>query len=141
NVLSSLRIDWRGLVSELRQLGDVDLNGFLIETGIELEDIYRRRRGGWAGLRRMAGLDGRGPGQDDDRLSGSLGRMPHIDDLERLNFISELLERAQPPLVAECQSRASRLLAMLHFSLWGWNEPLAQVDAGLERLWANPARR
>ena len=30
---------------------------------------------------------------------------------------------------------------MLHFSLWGWNEPLAQVDAGLERLWANPARR
>jgi hypothetical protein len=30
---------------------------------------------------------------------------------------------------------------MLHFSLWGWNEPISQVDTGFKRLWANPARR
>jgi superfamily II DNA or RNA helicase len=141
NVLSSLRIDWKGLVSELRRLGDVDLNGFLLETGLELEDIYRRRRGGWAGLRRMADLDQRSPGQDDERLSTSLGRMLHIDDLERLTFVSDLLAQPEPPQAADCEGRAGRLLSMLHFSLWGWNEPLTQVDVGLERLWANPARR
>jgi hypothetical protein len=141
NVLSSLRIDWKGLVSELRQVGDVDLGRFLAETGVELEDIYRRRRGGWAGLRRMADLDDRSAGQDDERLSGAIGRMLHIDDLERLAFVSDLLDRAEPPPAVECQGRAGRLLAMLHFSLWSWNEPLSQLDLGLRRLWANPARR
>lgn len=30
---------------------------------------------------------------------------------------------------------------MLHLSLWSWNEPLDRLDDGLERVWANPARR
>ena len=141
NVQSSLRIDWRGLASELRQLGDVDLVTFLAETGLELEDIYRRRHGGWAGLRRMAGLDDRPPGADDDKLARAFGRLLHVDDLERLAFISELLGYDQPPSPATRPRRDGRLLAMLHFSLWGWNEPLDQLDAGLERLWSNPARR
>lgn len=141
NVLSSLRIDWKGLVAELRQLGDVDLSTFLTETGLDLDDVYRRRRGGWAGLRRMAELDIREPGPDDDRLAGAIGRLLHVDDLERLSFIGELLGRERPPKAADCTGRAGRLLAMLHFSLWSWNEPLDQLDAGLYRLWANPARR
>jgi superfamily II DNA or RNA helicase/HKD family nuclease len=141
NVLSSLRIDWRGLVAELRQTGDVALGTFLDEAGLELEDIYRRRRGGWAGLRRVAEFDQRPAGPDDDRLAGAIGRMLHIDDLERLGFIADVLGRDAPPLAEECIGRAARLLAMLHFSLWGWNEPLTEIDAGLQRLWANPARR
>ncbi len=141
NVLSSLRIDWRGLVAELRQLGDVNLSTFLEETGLEVEDIYRQRRGGWWGLRRLAGLDERPAGPDDDKLAVAFGRMLHVDDLERLTFLAELLERPQPPRSEDYTGRASRLLAMLHFSLWGWNEPLDRADAGLGRLWANDARR
>ncbi len=141
NVQSSLRIDWKGLVSELRQLGDVDLSTFLDETGLELDDIYRRRRGGWAGLRRMADLDDTLPGAEDDKLAGAIGRMLHIDDLERLSFITDVLTRSTPPRTGECTGRERRLLAMLHFSLRSWNEPLDRLDAGLERLWANPARR
>lgn len=141
NVLSSLRIDWKGLVGELRQLPDADLSTFVAETGLELEDVYRRRRGGWAGLRRMAGLDDRPPGPDDEPLAGSIGRMLHVDDMERLAFISQLLSRAEPPSPSDATGRAARLFAMLHFSLWGWNDPLSQVDVGLERLWANPSRR
>ena len=141
NVLSSLRIDWRSLVSELRQTGDVSLGTFLREAGLELADIYRRRRGGWAGLRRLAGFDHRPPGSDDDRIAGAIGRMLHIDDLERLQFVADLLGGDTPMATAWDVVRQTRLLAMFHFSLWGWNEPLAQIDAALERLWAHPARR
>lgn len=141
NIRSSLRTNWTGLASELRQLGDVDLVTFLAETDLELEDIYRRHRGGWAGLRRMAGLDDRSPGADDDKLSRAFGRLLHVDDVERLAFISDLLAHDQPPSSAGRTRREMRLMAMLHFSLWSWNESLDQLDAGLERLWSNPARR
>lgn len=141
NITSSLRIDWKGLGSELRQLGDVELEAFLSETGLDLEDIYRRRRGGWAGLRRLAGIDESPPGPNDDRLAGAIGRMLHIDDLERLSFMERLLNHADPQIPADPGGRPGRLLAMLHFSLWGWNEPLRKLDVGLERLWANPTRR
>ncbi len=141
NVLSALRIDWRGLVAELRRTGDVTLQAFLDEAGLELEDIYRRRRGGWAGLRRTADLERRPPGKDDNRIAGAVGRMLHIDDLERLNFVRDVLDRDAPPPSEGRTGREARLLAMLHFSLWGWNEPLSQLNPGLERLWAEPARR
>src|SRR5205807_10029386 len=70
---------------------------FLAETGLELEDLYRRRKGGWAGLRRLAGFDDRIAGPDDDRLGGAIGRMLHIDDLERLRFIEDVLSGDNPP--------------------------------------------
>jgi hypothetical protein len=141
NVTSSLRVDWRSLLSELRATGDVPLRTFLEEVGLELEDVYRRRRGGWAGLRRLAGFDPRPPGHEDDRLGSAIGRMLHVDDLERLEFIDNLLRQPAPPRLVDTQGRAARLLAILHFSLWGWNEALSQTDAGLARLWANPSRR
>ena len=161
NVRSSLRVDWKDLASELRRLGDVSLAEFLTETGLEAEDIYRRRRGGWAGLRRLAGVDrdrlagderfagdkrfaGEQPSEgqsSDERLAGAIGRMLHTDDIERLNFIEQLLRLPSPPDPAHLSGRSMRLAAMLHFSLWGWNEPLSGLQVGLERLWANPARR
>jgi len=140
-VMSSLRIDWKGLVRELRQLGDVDVGTFLSETGLELDDIYRRRRGGWAGLRRLAGFDDRPPGADDDKLAGAIGRMLHVDDLERLTFMADLLGRPEPPAPGYSGGREGRLFAMLHYSLWSWNEPLDRLHEGLRRLWANASRR
>lgn len=98
NVTSSLRINWQGLVAELRQLGDVDLPTFLTETGLELDDIYRRRRGGWAGLRRLADLESRPPAPGDDRLAAAFGRMLHLDDLERLAFLAQVLASPSVPL-------------------------------------------
>jgi superfamily II DNA or RNA helicase len=141
NVQSSLRINWQGLVAELRRVGDVSLKTFLEETGLDVDDVYRRRRGGWAGLRRRAGLDDRPPESDDDRLSGAIGRMLHIDDLERLTFLREVLGSPEPPSVDSIDDRAGRLLLMLHFSLWGANEAVSEIQPGLRRLWANPGRR
>ena len=140
NVRSSLRINWAGLVEELRRLGDVDLGTFLAETGLEPEDLYRRARGGWADLRRLAGFDNRPPSRDDQQLTRATGRLLHLDDLERLEFLAEVLSTSDPP-GAHGGPRRQRLLAMLHFSLWGWNKPLAALEAGLERLWTSPGRR
>jgi superfamily II DNA or RNA helicase/HKD family nuclease len=119
NVRSSLRIDWSGLTTELRRIGDCTLAGFLSETGLEIDDIYRRRRGGWAGLRRAAGLDSRSPSDEDRQLEGAIGRMLHLDDLERIDFLATVLDAPAPPPADTFADRAGRLLAMTHFTLWG----------------------
>ncbi len=141
NIQASLRINWSGLTDELRRVGDCSLATFLDETGTDLDDIYRRRRGGWAGLRRGAGFDDRVPGSDDKHLGGAIGRMLHIDDVERLSFLESLLDQPTPPKSASFTGRSSRLLAMTHFTLWGWAQPLTALDDDLARLWKNPSRR
>jgi superfamily II DNA or RNA helicase/HKD family nuclease len=141
NVRASLRVDWKSVINELRELGDVSLAKFIDETGLELDDIYRRRRGGWAGLRRSAGLDDRPTAAEDRQLDGAIGRMLHVDDLERIEFLDQLLRRPTPPRTSALEGRARRLAAMAHFSLWGWAEPLENADEKLVRLWANPSRR
>ena len=141
NVASALRIDWRGLVSELRRLGDIPLEAFIEETGVDVDDIYRRRRGGWAGLRRLAGFDARPLGADDEKLAGAIGRMLHIDDPERLSFLGDLLSRPEPPSALLLDERGGRFGAMLHFALWGSAERLDRAGEGFRRFWASPARR
>jgi uncharacterized protein DUF3427 len=141
NVRSALRVNWRGLVTELRAVGDVSLQSFLLEAGVELEDVYRSGRGGWATLRRLAGFDKRPDGPDDEKIGRAIGRMLHIDDFERLQFLMDVLQRPQAPRLAEFNERQQRLLAMLHFSLWWWNERFDLIDMDLQRLWLHPARR
>ncbi|MFC5943331.1 DUF3427 domain-containing protein [Micromonospora harpali] len=136
NLRSALPTSRRGLVAELRQLGDVDLAGFLRETGLEVEDVYRSASvGGWTGLRRLAGLDTPAPGPDDRELGRAIGRMLHLDDADRLDLLARVAAGERPG--------PGRLWDMLHFDLWGPNAPLTSRedrDARLARLWAEPAR-
>jgi superfamily II DNA or RNA helicase/HKD family nuclease len=140
NVRQGLNIGWRGLVTELRSLGDVGLSQFLEETGIELEDLYRSKRG-WAALRREAGLEAELAGPEDAKLAGAIGRLLHLDDLERLEAYRALLDRPEPPRTDGVSPRELRLHWMLHFSLWGANESPERLGEGLRKLWAEPARR
>lgn len=141
NIRSSLRIDWNGLAAELRRLGDCTLATFLEDTGLDLDDIYRRRRGGWAGLRRLAGLDRYPEEPEDDQLARAIGRMLHLDDPERLGFLARILDESHPPMREAATERERRLLSVLHFSLWGASARLDKMTHGLERLWSNRARR
>ncbi|MGQ5263661.1 DUF3427 domain-containing protein [Micromonospora sp. ZYX-F-536] len=133
NLKSALPTSKNGLVAELRQLGDVRLAEFLRETGLEIEDIYRSASiGGWAGLRRLAGIETSTAGPDDRELGRAIGRMLHIDDVDRLDLLAR---------VATGEHRGGgRLLDMLHFSLWGPSVSLTERDARLKRLWGEPAR-
>lgn len=141
NVRAALRVNWQGLVTELRRLGDSSIAQFLERTGLQLEDIYRRRRGGWAGLRRLAGFDDRLPPADDAQLGAAMGRLLHIDDLERLDFLDWLLREERAPQIRGEGQRRQRLFAMLHFALWGSDEPLRNMQARLEQFWLDQARR
>lgn len=141
NVRSRLRIDWIGLKTELTKLGDVPLSEFLRSCGLQLDDLYRRNHGGWGELRRMAGLEVRARGPQAGLLGRAIGRMTHMDDPERLNFLLDLLRGAAAPSVAGRPARELRLLAMLHFALWGSDEPIGRMEDGLRRLWEHPSQR
>ena len=128
NVKSRLHLRWPGLVQELKALGDVPLGQFLEETQVDPEELYRRTDGkSWTGLRRDAGFaEPAAPdaGDFDRKLGRGLGRLLHIDDSERLEFVRAVITGKSTARDA----RQERLQAMLHYCLWGPDEPL--VGAG-----------
>ncbi|MEV4756451.1 DUF3427 domain-containing protein [Micromonospora sp. NPDC049559] len=133
NLRSALPTSRRGLVAELRQLGDVGLAEYLRQTGLEIEDVYRSAGvGGWSGLRRLAGWETRTPGPHDRELGRAIGRMLHLDDPDRLDELARVAAGGRPA--------PGRLWDMLHFDLWGPNAALASREERLVRLWAEPAR-
>lgn len=138
NIRRALQLRWRDLVAELAGLGDVGLATFLDETGLEPEDLYRSRKGGWAQLRREAGWELRPPGPDDARLASAVGRLLHVDDQERLLAYRQALAA---PGAMDAGGRGGRLLAMLHFSLWGPGHALEAMAGDLQRLREDAPRR
>ncbi|KAB2347736.1 DUF3427 domain-containing protein [Actinomadura rudentiformis] len=140
NIKHALQFSVRDAAAELRELDDPPLGQFLAETGRELEDLYGGSRGGWARLRRAAGYDTRPVADDDLALGKAIGRMLHMDDPERLEFLREVLAAPWPPAWGSLGQRQQRLLAMLHASLDG-KRPISEVTENLRRLWGNEARR
>jgi superfamily II DNA or RNA helicase/HKD family nuclease len=144
NVRQALRIRKPELVDELKRLareeGEPSLMRFLDDTGIELHDLARPSIGGWAGLRRLAGLETSPPGPDEDRLARAIWRWLHPTDTARLGWMREL---AAPEQRAEIDGAwKERLAAMAHVLLWtGGNDLPATISEGLERLDEHPARR
>lgn len=133
NLQKSLRLRTQDLANELAQLGDIPLADFLAETGQEVEDLYRSSTAvGWTGLRRRAGLDSTPPGPFDSQLASSIGRMLHIDDASRLTQLRQVAEGTTPS--------PGRLADMLHYTLWGPNAPLVELDDRVRQLHQNTAR-
>ena len=67
--------------------------------------------------------------------------MLHLDDLERLDLLAAHARRARTAPADTFTGRAQRLLAMVHFSLWGWAEPLDQPRRPARAAVGHPARR
>jgi hypothetical protein len=142
NLKQAIGQNKRSIIAELRSMPELSLADFLDETNIELEDLYSSTRGGWVGLRRAAGLEPRLPKDvnDDKGLASGIGRMLHIDDFERINFLRDMLSADQPPHWDGTTQRRQRLLAMFHASIDS-GQPLSSLERNLARLWHNPARR
>jgi superfamily II DNA or RNA helicase len=140
NVRRSLRLNWNGLATELGRLGpSATLPQFLDEVGLDLPDLYRPGRGGWASVRRLAGLDSRPVVDGDETLGKAIGRILHIDDPERLRHLRSVLA-AGASLPPASNARESRLQEMLRLALYGAVKDAPPASDQLRSLAVHPAR-
>jgi hypothetical protein len=119
-VLRSLReaipTRWPAKVDEVRSLRrqapDLDLAGFLHESGLDLDDVYDGGRS-WSDLQQAAGAPMLPAGHHETVLRRAIGRLLHIDDHERISTYRQLLADAAPPQISSVPERQRRLLHML----------------------------
>ncbi len=119
-VLRSLRdaipSRWTAKVDELRSLRrdrpDIDLDEFLDESGLDLDDVYDGRRS-WSDLREAAGMSVLPAGPHEVTLRRAVGRLLHIDDEERISTYRSLLSHPYAPSIQSMSERKRRLLHML----------------------------
>jgi hypothetical protein len=119
-VLRSLRdaipTRWPAKVDELRSLRhakpDLDLAGFLDESGLDLDDVYDGAKS-WSDLQHAAGAPLLAAGAHEPVLRRAVGRLLHIDDQERIDTYQRLLAGPSAPAVDAMDVRQRRLLHML----------------------------
>lgn len=106
---------WPEKVEELRllrhQQPDIDLAGYLDETGLDLADVYDGKHC-WSDLLDAGGVPTLPAGDHEQVLRRAIGRMLHIDDPERLGWIRTLLTQPGVPAVAAMTERERRLTHM-----------------------------
>lgn len=148
-VLRSLReaipTRWPAKVDELRSLRreapNLDLAGFLNESGLDLDDLYDGGRG-WSDLQQAAGAPVLAAGPGEAVLRRAVGRLLHIDDHERIAMYRQLLAKSNPPHVDSAPERERRLLHMLVAQLAdrAINKDTSLQEA-VDLVWAHPQVR
>ncbi len=148
-VLQSLRdaipTRWPAKVDELRSLRrerpGIGLADFLVQSGLDLDDIYSGSKC-WSDLCQDAGSPIGAIGPHEKALRRSVGRLLHVDDTERINGYRRLLSENNPPLVETLHERERRLLHMLVASV---TDRVSAADTslqdGADQLWAHPQVR
>jgi len=135
NVRSTVRGRAADLAGDLRTLGDVRLEDFLRESERTLEEVYAA--GGWTHIRRLAGIENRPVDDAEGTLQKAIGRMRHIDDVERIDRYGHWLQSGMPPHADDLSNRERRLAEMLHVDLWGQRSQLVDLPSSLSALWRN----
>ena len=147
-VLGNLKASVRGsrlrLAEDLRSLGPATgLAAFLQKAGVDLEEVYRRPASGhsFTELRQRAGFIGGGLPEGTDRFLRAIGRLTHIDDPERLDAWTEILEADPPDARWNHGGRSRRLGLMLFACLGGPNEPVEGAARLFDRIRRFPELR
>jgi superfamily II DNA or RNA helicase/HKD family nuclease len=138
NIRNQLTNRWPSLVAELRSYGDIDLAGFLQESGVELADVIRSNRS-WTRLRRDSELPTRSGDLQEDALLKRVRSLGHVDDKDRATTYRALLAD-DAPAYAELSPAEQAFAQMLLFSLWPSGE-FTSYDAGLASLRSEAAVR
>lgn len=140
NIRNALPRRWNDQVRELRELGDVSLATFVAETGLDLDDVYGRHS--FTEMRRAAGfLPGDAP-EGEAKLHRAVGRLTHVDDLERLTLYRELLGAAVAPRATDLSERHARQLHGLLLTLFNPRKgDFSSLDRAVARLWNYPELR
>jgi hypothetical protein len=145
-VLRSLReaipSQWKARVDELRSLRqvrpDIELAGFLDESGLDLDDLYANNRS-WSDLLDAADASTAVAGANETPLRRAIGRQLHINDAERITTYRSFLTSGVTPQAAELPERTRRLLHMLVASMT--DQVITKdhsVQDAVDLLWAHP---
>jgi superfamily II DNA or RNA helicase len=141
-VLDSIRYAlpsrWNEKVDELRSLtaqrSRIDLDEFLRESGLDLDDIYANNRS-WSDFQEAAGLAVAARGPQEASARRAVGRLLHVDDLDRLDTWRNWVRAATPPDAAALTARHRRLLRMLLVQVFPDGTSLNSTAA---ILWQHP---
>lgn len=148
-VLRSLRdaipSRWPAKVDELRSLRrerpDLDLAGFLDESGLDLDDLYDGGKS-WSDLREAAGATVSPEGPHEPVFRRAVGRLLHIDDEERISTYQRLLDAPTAPTVSALPEREHRLVHMLVAAVADrMLTKESTVQDAVDLLWAHPQVR
>ncbi|MBN4047603.1 DUF3427 domain-containing protein [Acidimicrobiaceae bacterium AH-315-P05] len=141
NIRDALPTSWRQRLQELRELGDVSLTDYLHETGLELEDVYRNSHT-WTDLRRSAGIDTTPAVEGEDRVGRGIARLLHLDDQERIDAYTQLLENERPPESSSLDERLCRQFEGLLLTLLTPRKAtFSTLDEAAAALWKHDGLR
>ena len=137
NLRSQVANSWRAMTSELRSYGDLDLPGFVRESGVELPDILRRGQKSWTQLRRDAGLPTPAGASREGELLKRVRAFAHVDDGLRATGYRRLL--SSDVAVNDLSPLEQRLARMLFFSAFPGGAGFTSYDDGLAAIRAEHA--
>lgn len=141
NIRTALPTRWTERVRELRELGDVSLPIYLHETGLERDDVYQGGHS-FTEMRRAAGVLETAATEGEDRLGRGLGRLLHVDDLDRIETYTALLGGQEPISQHNLDERRARLLNGLLLTLLGPKKgEFTSLDEAIRHLWSHGALR
>lgn len=114
------------------------LASFLEYYRLDLDDIYRRAS--WARLCAEAGVREGFVEPDELRLTKGLRRLHHINDLQQIDRLLEILKTSDIAIDKLSGLDQKRLL-MLCFTLWGVKDISSTLETNLNRINQNPIMR
>lgn len=147
NIKSALPTTKKAIAADIRQHAahasgvEYRLQQYLVDSGLELVDIYGTSGRNWTELARLADLAMHEPMPDEERLLKRVATMLHVDDRPRLDAYRRLLTNRDYVEALQTASLGElRFALMLYHSIW----PSIQhqsVEAGLLAVHAVPAFR
>ncbi|MFE4196435.1 DUF3427 domain-containing protein [Paenarthrobacter sp. NPDC056912] len=147
NIKAQLRFNRNQLVSDVASYGEIELGAYLRESGNELKAIYRSTRNSWTGYLRQAqliegfsglesvlkGIHHDHSGAEEKKLLGRMAALIHVDDSERADAYSMLVE-LDAPRYSELGAREQTYARMLFYTLWDDGGGFKTYDDGLDHL-------
>lgn len=117
NVKRIARNSSKKILSLVSELKTTNLREFLDDSGVPIEDIYRRKGKTWTTYLREAGLKDGESSQQEEFLLGRLRSMLHINDSIRAQAYLHLL-CPEGPSEAELSATEQKYAQMLVLSFW-----------------------
>lgn len=141
NLRQALNQNWRRLQQELNAYCSIqgtqriDLNNFLHDQQLNLEDIYRAGNGnksGWTNLKRDAGLLQQPASPEEAYFSRRFSSLLHIEDSQQLELIRQVAEQHGGYSVTKHEDAVR--LQMLAYQIDGQTSQAGPVENFLKRL-------